>query len=322
MEELMKEETLKLLLPVGRFVFGSLYEASDKDFQGNPLKYSNGPKAGEQRFDFWFKLAIEKKPGHTHWAQTTWGSQIYNKGVKEWPSGEANKDNFAWKIHDGNSTEVNSKDRKLCDYEGYPGNWILHINSCFAPKIYDRLGEAQLIEKDHVKLGDYIQVFCEIKSNNTKVNPGIYITHLAVAFAGHGDPIVIYNIDPKSVGFGQDPDVPRGLSTVPVTKFNPAGVPQAPGAPVVQQAPQATTIVTPYPQVLNVPQQPMVTPQYTPPAQQIAPSLQPPAPPAAPAQTQRERIMLPAAGTFTYEQYLQSGWTDDSLIASGKMQYL
>jgi hypothetical protein len=50
----------------------------------------------------YFALAIPKTPGHTHWAQTDWGRQIWDEGNRAHPN-FAPHATFSWKIEDGDS---------------------------------------------------------------------------------------------------------------------------------------------------------------------------------------------------------------------------
>lgn len=42
--------------------------------------------------------------------------------------------------------------------------------------------------------------------------------------------------------------------------------------------------------------------------------------PPPPPKTVEHKVMLPAAGSFSYEDYIESGWTDSALIANGMMK--
>src|SRR5271168_601575 len=102
--------------PPGRLVQGSLYKGNTVDADNQPLKFKSGKNAGQPRTDFYFAVAIPKK-GETHWNQTTWGSVIANVGKTAFPKAYQRQD-FSWKITDGDSTVVNKNDRRWCDLEG------------------------------------------------------------------------------------------------------------------------------------------------------------------------------------------------------------
>jgi len=276
----MSNDTIRT--PVGRLVEGSLYKGNTVDADNQPLKFKSGKNAGQPRVDFYFAIAI-KKGNETHWDQTEWGAFIENVGKVAFPKGQWQRPDFSWKITDGDSTLMNKANRRPCDKEGFAGHWVLKFSRPFSPKIYNSNGTLPLLEENHVNLGDYVQVFALVAGNNSDKQPGVYLNHLMVAFSGYGERIVL-GPDPKSVGFGQDP-LPIGATSIPQGNFNPPS--QVPDHDVPQGIAPA-----PYPQILTVP----------------------PAPPAAPV-----RVMLPAAQGLTYEQYKETGWTDEQMIQRGIM---
>lgn len=282
---------IDLLTPVGRLVQGSLYEAQTTDAENKPRVYKTGPNAGQPCVVFYFALAVAKGT-EKHWAETDWGRKIWEIGHKGFPGGQANSPTFAWKIKDGDSTIPNKAGRKPCDCEGFPGHWVLNFSSGFAPNIYNADGTQQLLEPNHVNLGDYIQVYAYVSDNESQQQPGIYLNHSLVAFAGYGQRI-FQGADPKTVGFGQSP-LPAGVSPTPIAQgFNP--VPS-----VTSSIPKPAII--PYPAILESPVP--------------SPMPLPPIPPSTPP----VRAMTEKAGTITYEQYIANGWTDALLIQHGMMK--
>lgn len=276
-----------LLTPIGRLVQGSLYEPQTTDAENKPLTYKSGPNQNEPRVNFYFALAIEKK-GETHWSQTPWGAKVWKIGHEGFKDGQAQSRAFAWKIVDGDSVEPNRVGRKPCDREGYPGHWVLNFSSGFAPGVYNDNGTQQLLEPDFVKLGDYIQVFGGVASNDSMQQPGIYLNHQMVAFCGYGKRIIL-GADPKSVGFGQTSDAPAGMSKMPVNSgFNPAPTAYVPPQPV---APNPSP--------------------YTPPVSA-------PTPPPYPEILNPQKIMTDKA-QGSYDEYIKAGWTDVQLIQHGFM---
>lgn len=270
--------------PVGRLVFGSLYDAVTKDYDGNPLVVKSGPDAGKPRVDYRFGLAIPKG-SEQHWNQTPWGQIIWRVGATAFPNQHQRPD-FAWKIFDGDSTVPNRRGNKPCDNEDFRGNWILTFSSGFAPKVCNADGSAYLTEPGHVKTGYYVQVFFEVDGNGNPNNPGVYLNHRIVSFQAFGKEILT-GIDPKQAGFGNAP-LPAGASAAPI-----AGI--ATTTPPPATPPAAPVSVTPHPGILT-------------------PPVTPPAPPAAPA-----RQMTPKAAGQTYEAYIAAGWTDALLIEHGLM---
>lgn len=289
-----------LLTPVGRLVQGSLYDGKTTDAENRPLEYKTGPNAGQQRLDFFFSIAIAKGV-EQHWSQTTWGALIYQVGKQSFPQGQHASPAFAWKIIDGDSAVPNKNGKKPCDREGFKGHWILNFSSGFAPGIYNADGTQQMLQPNAVNLGDYIQVYGNVSGNESQQQPGIYLNHSMVAFAGYGDRIVV-GADPKSVGFGNSP-LPAGVSATPKSQgFNPVPpvettpAPQAPAAAPAAYVPPVTQIpVTPHTAILTPP----VTPA---------------APPPVPV-----RVMTEKCQGATYEQLIGAGWTDALLVQHGMM---
>lgn len=274
-----------ILFPVGRLVQGSLYKPNTTDAENRPLTYKSGPNLGKPRVDYYLAVAIRKN-GESHWSQTEWGAKIYNVAVSSWPNGQHNSPNFAWKILDGDSTIPNSKGRKPCENEGFAGHWILKFSGAFAPSIYSAKGTEQITEPDFVNLGDYIQMYGSVDSNDSNQQPGVYLNHSKVAFAGYGERIEM-GIDAKDIGFGQSP-LPLGASTVPLSQgFSPS--------PAV-----AVPAVNTMPSVAAAPLPPVI------PHTAI---LIPPVP----------HVMTEKAAGLTYDSFIQNGWNDEMLISNGYM---
>lgn len=280
-----------LLTPVGRLVQGSLYEPQTTDAENKPLTIKTGLQAGQPRVEYFFSLAIPKG-GEGYWAETTWGQKIWAEGHAAFPNGPANSPTFAWKITDGDSQIPNRAGKKPCDREGYPGHWVLKMTSGYAPSIVNEDGSSHILEKDHVKLGDYIQVAGTISDNGSQQQPGIFLNHSCIAFVRYGKRIAT-GIDPRSIGFGKDTVIPAAGSLTPISQgFTPPTTVAT--APLIHMAqnivpPGITThIPAPHFGILN-----------------------PPAPP---------RVMLPPSNGATYDQMIAIGWDDQRLIQYGMMQ--
>lgn len=291
---------VSFLTPVGRMVAGNMYEPQTTDMEGRPLVTKTGPQAGQPRVDYFFALAIPKAPGQTHWAtkpagwdaaKPYWGEVIWNRGHQAFPQGQAQSPGFAWKVTDGDSQVPNKAGRKPCDREGYPGHWVLHFSSGFAPKIVNADGSQPITEPGAVKCGYYIQVLGNVDGNGSLQQPGVFLNHAGVALAGYGQEIVS-GPDLKGAGFGGA--LPPGASTVPV------GGMQAP-APVAAVTPPPATVAAPPAAI--VPNPAILQP--------------PPVPAAAPAPA---RVMTAKAAGATYESFVEKGWNDALLVQHGYMQ--
>lgn len=305
----MAETRVNITSPVGRIVAGSLYKANDKDFDGKPLVVKTGQNAGQPRVNYYIGLAIKKEPGHTHWAQTTWGAKIWQVGHTAFPQA-AQRPDFAWKIEDGDSTIPNKRGKKPCDNEGWAGHWIIRLSSGFAPKVYrqEGAGLVQEMQADYVKPGYFVEVAFTVDGNANQNNPGVYLNNQMVCFRAFG-PEISFGMDVSEAGFGAAP-LPAGASaTPPASTFPPPAAPASvTGVPAA--ALPIPTAVVPNTQFANIPALPTVAGSA-------------PAVPAAPIPTATtaspSRTMTAKANGASYEAFIAAGWTDANLIAQGYM---
>lgn len=314
---------LNLLLPPGRLVSGSVHEAQTKDADNKPIVYKTGDKAGQPAKRWYFALAIPKTPGLGHWAHEAWGALIWARGHADFPQGNAQLPSFAWKIEDGDSTVPNKKMKKNCDREGFPGCWIIRMQSMVEPKTYTTMGQpagnpARAIDATQIKTGYFVEVFVGIDGNDdVGRNPGLFINPSMVNLIGFGTEIV-GGPDVSQAGFGAAA-APAGASLAPPANFNPNTAPAAPVAPAPVSAPPAPVSAPPAPVA------PAPVPTAAPPAPvpvQAQPAILPavPPPPApAPVAPAPGFTMTAKANGITRESYLASGWTDDLLRQHGMM---
>jgi len=296
---------INITTPVGRLVGGSLYDPETKDFEGKPLTMKDKVTP---RVDFQFGVAIPKTPGVQHWASEAWGAPIWALGHQAFPN-EAQRPDFAWKIQDGDSTIPNKRGRKNADREGYPGHWVLWFSGGYAPQVWNADGSQQILERDAVKPGYYVQVFGNI-SPNTGASAGLYINHSMVALTAYG-PEIRVGPDVTAAGFGQGVALPPGASaTPPAANFNPAP------PPVGNVAPPPVAGYAP-PPVNSLPPPVSVPPPVSapPPVVAVAPNPAILTPPVADPRNAK----LTGTGGGTYEQLITGGWTDALLIAHGHM---
>lgn len=279
---------VNLLTPVGRLVMGSLYKPSTKDADGNPLTFKSGENFGKPRVNYFLALAIPKQ-GESLWSMTDWGNTIRTVGLQAFPQAHLSP-TFAWKVTDGDDATPNTKGKRACDTEGFPGNWILRFSGSFAPKVYREEGGAyvQVTEEGYIKPGYYVQISGTVSGNNSQQRPGLYLNHSMVAFTAYGQEIH-FGPDANSVGFGQAA-LPAGASASPLASSVP--FPTASAAVPTPGAPTSAPVV-PNPGFLNVP----------------AP---PPAPPASTA----PKMTAKASGS-SYQAFKTAGWTDEALLAQG-----
>lgn len=277
--------------PVGRLIGGSLYKGRTTDSKGQPRKYTSGPKVGQDKpATYDFGVAIPKVPGQTHWSQTEWGAKIYQAGRDAHPNFVQNPA-FAWKITDGDSQVLNKNNRRPCDNEGYPGNWVLWFSSAVPPQIWNANGTERITQDGAVKPGYYVQVFGNA-TGNTGDTPGIYLNHQMVALSAYG-PEIVTGADVSEAGFGVGVQLPPGASSVPTAALPPTAAPMPaatvlpPAVPVVAAPPPVPTIpVIPNPAALGIP---------------------------AP------HVMTAKAQGHSYETLIANGWTDTMLREQGLM---
>src|ERR1700743_2258727 len=231
----LMSQRVNILTPVGRLVMGSLYKPSTKDADGNPLVFKSGANAGQARSNYFLALAIPKdgRP----WNQTEWGKLIFETGKAAFPQAHA-APTFAWKVTDGDDTTPNTRGKRACDTEGFPGNWILRFSGSFAPKVYREENGAyvQVTEENYIKPGYYVQISGTVSGNGSQQRPGLYLNHSMVAFTAYGQEIH-FGPDANSVGFGQAP-LPAGALATPAASSVPLPV-----SPAIAQVPTYHTQV-------------------------------------------------------------------------------
>lgn len=213
--------------PIGRLVYGDPARRFPiTDDHGRPKMQADGQTPATE---ISFGLAIPKGP-EQHWAETEWGSVIWQEGMNGFRNGEFNMPAFSWKIVDGDSQIPNRKGNKPCDKEGYPGHWVLSFSTRFDIKLFDYIhGQGgEIFEEGVIKNGHYVQVYADVKPNNENnpnvQSPGVYLNPVYVAHSAYG-PVIATSSGPDvaTVGFGGG-QLPPGASKTPIGGgFNPAG---------------------------------------------------------------------------------------------------
>lgn len=321
----MANDRTDILFPVARIVAGNLYKASDKDAQGNPKTVKTGPNAGQLRSDFYFAIAIPKNANGQHWAYEPWGAPIWAAGHKQLANA-GQMPAFAWKVTDGDSQVPNREGNKPCDREGWPGHWVVHLTSSFAPRILRLEADGRVVDfqgENAVMPGDYVEVSGNTSPNGSQQTPGVYINHNMVCFRGyHPEGRISIGQDPNAIGFGKAAaagavqTMPGGAAALPnspppapgaAAPAAPAPVGNAPPNPPVTAAPPASVgTAAPAP---NIPVTPAPAMLGTAPPPAAAPA--PAAPPAGPQMT--------AKATTSYDEYKKAGWNDEQLRQHGLM---
>lgn len=290
-----------ILFPPGRLIMGSLYEGSKTDADGNPRVTKTGPNVGSAYVQFFFGVAIPKG-AEPHWAQTAWGQLIMAVGAAAFPQVYQSR-TFAWKIIDGDSTELNEEGRRPCDREGAPGHWIVKFSGGFQPKLFQQTGPrifSDLTAPGLIRKGYWIQVAGNVKDNVPSKKPGVYLNPSMVLFV-RADAEITSGPDAATVFEGAAISEPLpGMSALP------AGFGAAPARvalPALQPpaAPALPTYVTPNPGILALPALPALP----------AVVAVPPAP-AEPTLTPKG-----LASGYSYADYRKGGWSDEVMRANG-----
>ena len=275
------------LLPAGRIVGGHpMVRTPVKD---DTTKQQKLGKDNQPRFETYIGFAIPKA-GEQHWAQTPWGALIYVEGSAAFPT-MIQRDDFAWKIIDGDSPKPNKAGTIINTKEGYPGHWVLTLSTRFGAvksfKVDPSFGTIPAFDVTDIKTGDYGRLVLTCNNNKDKngnaQTPGLYLNPLAfckdkdgVAIVGEGQHAVDAN-----AAFGGTVSTPAQAHAyvAPIDSATPAAY----VAPIAQN----TTYMAPIP------------PEATPPA--------PPAP-------EQERVL---SNGYTATQLRNAGWPETAIAALG-----
>ena len=246
-------ERIEFTTPVGRIVAGDLWTPRTTDHQGQPLTVKTGPNAGQARQEYYIGLAIPKNAPEF---QALYAAMVA-AGRQGFPSlfdaqGNCLRQDFAFKLIDGDSTIKNKANTRPCDKEGYPGHWVLNLATSISPKCYDRDVKQISPDSKAIKRGDYVRVHLSIAPNGNAQNPGIYVNPSMVQFSHAGEEI--FSGPDAGAVFGAAPmsAAPVGAVATPMPAL--AGMPTGTVAPVpTAPVPPVPTAVTPAPDFLNPP---------------------------------------------------------------------
>ena len=211
----MSEQKIEFLSPVGRIVAGDVWKGQEKDAEGRPLVVKTGPNAGQPRVSYYIGLAIAKNDPAWPALWTT----IQGVAKAKFPhlfgaDGNCTNPAFAFKVTDGDSTVVNTKGKRPCDREGYPGHWILNVSNGYAPTVYNTGGKEVLTDPNSIKRGYFVRVYGNIDGNGSSTQPGVYLNHSMIEFIAYGDEI---HVGPDGSVFGAKPaaQMPAGATSTP-----------------------------------------------------------------------------------------------------------
>lgn len=200
--------------PIGRLVSGSPSSFKTVDQFGEALKYKSGPNIGQPKKEWSVGVAFEKDQKDV----PAFMAMLKRNAAKEWPNLFDENMNclyadFADKITDGDSTQMNKKQKRPCDKEGYKGCWVIWFNSYNEPPCVSYRAESILKPQD-IKRGYYVRITGSM-SKNTGETPGMYMNLNGIELAGYG-PVISNVPDPRDAFRENEPEVmPKGMNSKP-----------------------------------------------------------------------------------------------------------
>ena len=217
----MPEERHLIISPVGRLVQGDCFTPSETDMTGRPRTN----KANEPYRQWFIGVAFRKDAPEWNdfWAQIVRATcSAYNVASSgDLPLG-GDFNNFRWKVRDGDAPE----------YAGNPalaGHWLFRFTTGFQPVVVNNdETRSQIVDPGFVRRGYFVSVAFDIKPNNDKQKPGIFLNHRLVMLCGFGEEI---RSGPDAAAVVQGTfALPPGASSTPIAPgYPPPGAPGAPG---------------------------------------------------------------------------------------------
>ena len=203
--------------PIGRLVSGSPSTFRTTTQAGEPLIYKSGINKGQPKKEYYIGVAYEKTQADV----PMFINELKGYASKEWPnlfdaSGNCSYPDFADKITDGDSTEMNKNQRRPSDNPDWKGCWVIWFTSDREPSCVSA-GAASLIEAKEIKTGYYVRVKGST-CKNTGNTPGMYMNLEGVELSGYG-PEISNRPDPREAFKQNKPAaMPQGMSKVPVSQ--------------------------------------------------------------------------------------------------------
>lgn len=341
---------VEFLTPVGRLVQGSVWLLNETDRDGNQLVTQDG----KPKKQCYFALAIDKQnpewgPFFAKLAQVAQAGypQFFNQ------QGQCVKPDFAWKVADGDGIDADGKPNNA--KPGWVGCWVLKFSSSFLPRCFEKGKYAptqQLQDERAIKTGFFVRVGGLMSANIGAKKAGLYLNADLVELNFVGEEILPANIRDASAALGaqQSTYVPQGAMPVgsPGAAMGGMGGMSAnigsPGASMGAMGNGAAASVMPMNPAASQPMggaamggvQPGMAAQ---PGSMVQPNQgfvagamqaagvggagfpQPggmggfPQPGGAAQQPQYQ--MTPKAGAYTFEQFLQNGFSVEQILSDG-----
>jgi hypothetical protein len=224
-------QQVEFLTPIGRLVQGSVWILNETDRDGNPLLTQDG-KPKKQCF---FALAIDKQNPEwpAFWALL---AQVAQGGYPQFfnQQGQCVKQDFAWKISDGDGTDNDGKPNSA--KTGWPGCWVVKFSSSFLPRCFEKgkYQQSQQLKNDQaVKTGFFVRVGGLMSANIGSKKPGLYLNADLVELNFEGEEILPANVRDASAALGAATGgqyVPAGAVPVGQMTRGVGGVASGPGA--------------------------------------------------------------------------------------------
>ena len=342
--------------PVGRIVFGSVWDGSTTDSKGQPRVIKSGPNKGQPATQWSFGVAFPKVLANSapNAEFNTFRAMILDAGRAGYPQffngpidpltgkpGITQGVVFATKIKDGDGFDTKGQDNKL--KEGWAGHWVVVFSSQYAPRNFDlQIGldpTQQLQDKTRVLPGDYVAVCGTVDANVGAETPGVYVNANMVCLVGGGPRIVsgpkaseaFKGVTAGALPPGCVPGAnPASVGAAPLPPATGVPTPPTPPTPPVAHDPIAKAtadgwIVHPQAPGYRYKGQDVKTDAEVA-ALYPAPAPVPPTPPVAPvpptppvasvAGPQLTPAAL-AAGFTSYQQAIGNGWDDTMLRQNG-----
>ena len=342
---------MEFTTPVGRMVYGSVFNGSDKDYKtGQPRLIKSGPNAGKPAMQWSFGVAYPKMlangmPNEEFNVFFRTVIDIARTGYPQFFNGPIDpftgkpgctNPSLTFKIKDGDGFDKNGKPNNA--KEGYAGHWVVSFSSMYAPRCFD-IGkfapEQQIHDQTRIKPGYFVAVSGEVKPNTGSETPGVYMNGNLVCLVGSG-PEIVKGADAGTAFAGVAAGTLPAGCVVGATPANAPAVPLAPGAvPQVPAAPHDALAVAvangwiPHPtspgyyyKGQDVKAAGDVAALYPAPATAAvpvppAPVIPPPPPVVPPAPAVGPTLTEAGQALGTYDSFKANGWDDAMMRQHG-----
>lgn len=234
----MPQEALTFITPVGRVIWGSVYDRATEDYDGKAYEAGKGP--------FQFGFAVRKDdPGVGKMLTDIYGQAMAgyatNPGLQqrigqEWQSGFAGL-SFRFKIKDGDKPNAQGQINPNA-----VGCWVFSMQTSLDFKACN--AQNVEIDKKSVERGYFVDINLGVKVNdNVDATAGVYLNPNVVRLIAYGEKIVGgISVEDAFKGHAAPTALPPGASATPLA---PGGMPALPGAPAVAPVAASPAVTLP-----------------------------------------------------------------------------